>query len=98
MARFVAFDAIFFLLPFAIYGAWLIFTRGTAKNLADWQVRTIAYLAIAGSLFLFTTILILTSTGDDHQAGVYVPAHVDNGVIVPAHVEPIPGKPTTPVP
>ena len=88
MARYLAFDAIFFLLPFALYAAWLIFTRGTLKNLDDWQVRTIAYLTIAGSTILLGAILAFTSFNQAAPSSVYVPAHTENGVIVPGHFEP----------
>jgi hypothetical protein len=90
MARYIAFDAVFFFLPFALYAAWLVFTRGSLKNLEDWQIRTIAYLTIAGSGLLLGTILILTSFNQAPAGGTYVPAHIENGVIVPAHVVPAP--------
>jgi hypothetical protein len=88
MARYLAFDAIFFLVPFALYAAWLIFTRGSLKNLDDWQVRTIAYLAIAGSALLLGAIFAFTSFNQVSPNQVYVPAHLENGVIVPGHFEP----------
>ena len=87
MARYVAFDAVFFLLPFAIYAAWLIFTRGSLKNLDDWQVRTIAYLAIAGSALLLVAIIAFTSFTSVPPTSRYVPAHYENGVLVPEHFE-----------
>ena len=61
MARYIAIDAVFFLLPFALYAGWLFATRGSLRNLDDWQVRTIAYLAIAGSALLLTAIFAFTS-------------------------------------
>jgi hypothetical protein len=92
MARYIAFDAIFFLLPFALYAAWLLFSRGSMKNLDDWQVRTIAYLAIAGSAFLLIAIFAFTSFTKQPTEGVYVPAHIENGVLVPGHIEPAPAQ------
>ena len=50
MARFLAFDAIFFLLPFAAYALWLVATRGSLTNIANWQARTIAILALGGAI------------------------------------------------
>jgi hypothetical protein len=92
MARYIAFDAIFFLLPFVLYAAWLFFTRGSMKNLDDWQVRTIAYLAIAGSALLLAAIFAFTSFTKQPTEGVYVPAHIENGVLVPGHIEPAPAQ------
>jgi len=87
MARYVAFDAVFFLLPLCLYAVYLIFTRGSLKNLDDWQVRTIAYLAIAGSALLLVAIFAFTSFTQEPPSGIYVPAHMENGVIVPGHFE-----------
>ena len=87
MARYIAFDAVFFLVPFAIYAAWLIFTRGSLKNLDDWQVRTLAYLTIAGSALLLVAVFAFTSFNQVPPSGVYVPAHIENGVIVPGHFD-----------
>ena len=87
MARYLAFDAVFFLLPFGLYAAWLIFTRGSMKNLEDWQVRTLAYLTIAGSALLLAAIFAFTSFNQEPPSGVYVPAHTVNGEIVPGHFE-----------
>jgi hypothetical protein len=87
MTRFLAFDAVFFLVPFGLYAAWLIFTRGSLKNLDDWQVRTLAYLTIAGSALLLAAIFAFTSFNQEPPSGVYVPAHIENGVIVRGHFE-----------
>ncbi len=57
MPRVIAFNALFFLLPFGIYGAWLLMTRGSLRNASDWPVRTIAYLAIGGAVLMIAGIL-----------------------------------------
>ena len=44
MVRLIALNAIFFLLPFAGYAAWLVATRGTTGGRRDWPARTIGYL------------------------------------------------------
>jgi hypothetical protein len=90
MARYIAIDIVFFLLPFAAYAAWLFVTRGSMGNVDDWQVRTIAYLSIAGAGLLLGAILAFTSFNQAPPDGVYVPAHVENGRIVPGHIEPAP--------
>jgi uncharacterized protein DUF6111 len=90
MARFIAIDAVFFLLPFAAYALWLVFTRGSARNIDDWQVRTIAYLAIAGAGLLLGAVIAFISFAEVAPDQVYVPAHIENGAIVPGHFEPAP--------
>jgi hypothetical protein len=87
MARFLAFDAIFFLLPFAFYAAWLIATRGTAGGSADWPVRTIAYLAISGAAFMVAALVAFTSFSGAPPGSRYRPATIENGKLVPGHFE-----------
>jgi len=87
MARYIAIDVVFFLLPFAAYAAWLFFTRGSMRNADDWQVRTIAYLSIAGAGLLLGAILAFISFSEAPPDGVYVPAHVEDGRIIPGHIE-----------
>jgi len=88
MGRFLVLDAVFFLLPFAAYAAWLVFTRGSLSNVEDWQARTIAYLALGGAVLLIAALVTFTSYGIIPPGGTYMPAHLENGRIVPGHVEP----------
>ncbi|MCR4283429.1 MAG: DUF6111 family protein [Bauldia sp.] len=87
MVRFVAFDAIFFLLPFAAYALWLIITRRTLTNAADWQVRTIAYLALAGAALMIAALVVFVHLDTSPPGGRYVPAHIENGEIIPGHID-----------
>jgi hypothetical protein len=87
MARYIAIDLVFFLLPFALYAAYLIFTRGSMRNLDDWQVKTIAYLSIAGSALLLVAVFAFTHFVQAPPDSVYVPAHMEDGVLVPGHFE-----------
>jgi hypothetical protein len=85
MARFLAFDAIFFLLPFAAYALWLVATRGSLTNIANWQARTIAILALGGAVLVLGSIVVFVHLGGAPPGGTYVPAHMEDGVIVPGH-------------
>jgi hypothetical protein len=87
MARFFAFDAIFFLLPFAAYAVWLVATRGTAGIAADWPVRTIGYLAVAGAALMVAILVVFTSFAGAPPGSHYRPARIENGRIVPGHFE-----------
>ena len=59
MGRLVAFNALFFLLPFAIYAGWLLVTRGSAGNPAYWPLRTIGFLALGGALVTIAALVTL---------------------------------------
>ena len=87
MARFLAFDAIFFLLPFAGYAVWLVATRGHTGTAADWPMRTIGYLAIAGAVLLVATLVVFTSFAGAPPGSRYKPASFENGKLVPDHFE-----------
>jgi hypothetical protein len=88
MTRLVAFDALFFLLPFAVYALWLMITRGSLSNISDWQAKTIAWLAAGGAALMVAVLVIFVHTGSAPTGGTYIPAHVDeDGNIVPGHFE-----------
>lgn len=87
MARFLVFDAIFFLLPFALYALWLVATRGSLSNIADWQARTIAALAVGGAVLVIGSIVVFVHFGGEPPGGKYIPAHMEDGKIVPGHFE-----------
>jgi hypothetical protein len=87
MARFLAFNAIFFLLPFAGYAAWLVATRGSTGTAADWPVRKIGYLAITGAAFMVAALVAFTSFAGAPPGSRYKPATIENGKLVPGHFE-----------
>lgn len=91
MPRLVAFDAVFFLLPFVVYAAWLLVTRGTVRNSADWPAKVIGYLGLAGAVLLVLAVVVFISFERGEPGAVYVPAKVgEDGKIIPGHFEPPP--------
>lgn len=76
MPRVIVFNALFFLLPFGIYAAYLLATRGTLGRASDWPVRTIAYLAIGGAVLMVAAILafIHFDTGPTNECEAAVAA------------------------
>jgi hypothetical protein len=87
MARLLAFDAVFFLVPFVVYAAWLFSTRGNVGGAADWPMRTIGYLAIGGAAVMLLALVVFISFQSGAPGKHYVPAKTENGVIVPGHFE-----------
>ena len=88
MTRLVAFDALFFLIPFAVYALWLLITRGSLSNIADWQARTIAWLAAGGAALMIAVLVIFVHFGTPPTGGTYIPPYVDDdGDIVAGHFE-----------
>jgi len=88
MARLIAFNAIFFLLPFAVYAGWLIATRGSANNPAYWPLRTIGFLALGGVTLMAAGLIIFIHFSSAPPGATYRPATLDeNGRIVPGTLE-----------
>ena len=87
MARLVAFNVIFFLLPFGIYAGWLLATRGSVRQAGDWPIRTITWLAVGGAVLMIIALVAFTQFGGAAPGGKYVPAQVIDGVLVPGHFE-----------
>ena len=87
MARVVAFNVIFFLLPFGVYAAWMLATRGTVGSASDWPLRTITWLAVGGAALMIIAVIAFLQFDAGAPGGKYVPAQVIDGVLVPGHFE-----------
>jgi hypothetical protein len=87
MARVVVFDVLLFLLPVAAYSVWLVMTRGSFANATDWQVKTIAFLGIAGGVLLVGTLVAFVTFQTSPPGHEYEPAHLEDGTIVHGHFE-----------
>jgi len=88
MGRVVAFNAVFFLLPFAFYAAWLFVTRGTANNPSDWTLKTIGLLALGGAIFMVAALIIFLQFSAAPPNANYRPATLgEDGRIVPGQLE-----------
>ena len=74
-----------FVVPFAIYGLYLLLLRvraTTPQHKHPWAGLLIAGLALVVASFIYTGL-----TEGESTKGVYVPPHVENGKVVPGHVE-----------
>lgn len=86
MARFFAFNIFFFLLPFAAYAVYLLATRGSFRNVSEWQARTVAWLALGGSIIMVASLVYFAQYETGDAESVYVPAQFEDGRIVPGHM------------
>ena len=72
-----------FLIPFAIYAAFLFGTRAGVLHPESWPLRTIAKLALV-SLVLTTVSLVLLAHFSGAPPGTTdVPARIENGKLSP---------------
>jgi hypothetical protein len=84
----VIFDLLLFLLPFALYGAYLRLRKqdeDTPSGPHPWTALFAAGLALVAASFVFWGLI-----EDRNQKGVYVPPHLEDGRLVPGQVIPEP--------
>ncbi len=85
MIRRFLYEALLFLLPFALYAAYLRLAKqdeSDAQRKHPWT-----FLFASGLVLVAASFLIWGITEGSGQQGVYVPPHVEDGRVVPGHVE-----------
>ena len=86
MIRRILLDLLLFLLPFVLYAIyWRLARKGDPEQAArphPWAMLFIAGLALVAASFVW-----LGLTEGEHEKGVYVPPHNENGKVVPGHIE-----------
>ena len=85
MTRAVIQGLVLFLLPFVLFGAYLVVRRRNPLLWSHWSSQS-AWLTIAGLGFVVIS-LIATALLEDRQTGAYVPTHIENGRVVPGHFQ-----------
>jgi len=85
MTRAVIQGLVLFLLPFVLFGIYLVIRRRNPLLWSHWSSQSV-WLTIAGLSFV---VLSLIATGflDDRQTGAYVPSRVENGRVIPGHFQ-----------
>jgi len=75
-----------FLSPFAVYALYLLLRARYPLEVEHWTRRRVSImtlLGLAAAVFGLIAINALAPRG----RGVYVPAHVENGVLIPGRIE-----------
>jgi len=72
-----------FLIPFAVYAAFLIATRSGLLTQASWPMHVIAKLAIGSLLLVAVSFVLLAHFSGAPPNSTYIPAHIENGRLVP---------------
>lgn len=85
MTRAVVQGVILFLLPFVLFGAYLVVLRRNPLLWSHWSDKSL-WLTIAGLSFVVMS-LIATGLLDERRTGTYVPTRVENGRVIPGHFE-----------
>ncbi len=80
------------LLPFLVYGAWLVLSRRKAQLAGEdaeheWREAPWTWLLIAGLGLLIASLVGLALVEGDPRGKTYVPPQFIDGEIVPARTE-----------
>jgi hypothetical protein len=84
----ILFDGLLFLLPFALYAAYLRLRQHDEDMPAKqhpWTALFVSGLLLVAASFVFWGLF-----ENANQRGVYVPPHLENGRLVPGRVVPEP--------
>jgi hypothetical protein len=86
MLRIALIDVLMFSLPFFVYGAYMIATKGTSP--ADvWQGAPVVWLLAAGFGLLLITMATLISFSGGKPGGTYHPPTIEDGIIKPGKID-----------
>ncbi len=83
MIRPVLTEVAIFLIPFAVYAAFLLATRSGLLVQSSWPMHVLAKLAIGALLLVVVSFLLLAEFSGAPPDSTYIPAHIENGRLVP---------------
>jgi hypothetical protein len=72
-----------FLIPFAVYAAFLLATRSGLLVQTSWPLPIIAKLAVGSLLLVVVSLILLAHFSGASPNSTYIPAHIENGKLVP---------------
>lgn len=72
-----------FLIPFAVYAAFLLATRAGVLDVNSWPMHVVVRLSIGALALVIVSLLLLAHFSGASPDSTYVPAHVENGRLVP---------------
>jgi dolichyl-phosphate-mannose--protein O-mannosyl transferase len=74
-----------FLIPFALYAAFLVFRARHPLLAESWSRGTLSWLSLAGLALAIAGVIYMGFFGAEQ--GAYVPARVENGRLLPGHFQ-----------
>ena len=83
MIRPVLMELGIFLIPFAIYAAYLIANRVDFMIAASWPPHIVVRLSLAALVLVVVSFVLLANFSASPPDSTYIPAHLENGKLVP---------------
>lgn len=72
-----------FLIPFALFALFLFATRNGVMLKSSWPLQVVIRLAVAASILVIASLVLLAQFSGAPPGSTYVPAHIENGRLVP---------------
>ena len=72
-----------FLIPFAVYAAFLLATRSGLLVQSSWPLHILAKLSIGALLLVVISFVLLAHYSGAPPHSTYIPAHIENGKLIP---------------
>jgi hypothetical protein len=72
-----------FLIPFAVYAAFLIANRVDFMVASAWPAHIVVRLSLAAVLLVVVSFILLAHFSGAPPDSTYIPAHIENGKLVP---------------
>jgi len=72
-----------FLIPFAVYAAFLVASRSGVWVKSSWPLHIVGKLAVSAFLLVIVSLLLLAHFSGAPPGSTYTPARIENGKLVP---------------
>lgn len=76
-------ELLLFLLPFALYAAFLVATRTGVLDTGSWPPRVLITLTICALILMIVSFFFLAHFFGEPAGSNYVPPHMEDGKLVP---------------
>jgi hypothetical protein len=76
-------EILVFLIPFAVYAAFLLATRSGLMLQSSWPLHVLVRLVIGALLLVVASLVLLAQFSGSPPNSTYVPAHIEHGKLVP---------------
>lgn len=82
MIRPVLTEIAIFLIPFAIYAAFLFASRSGVWVKSSWPLHIVGKLAVAAFLLVVVSLVLLAQYSGAPPGATYTPAHIKDGKLI----------------
>lgn len=77
-----------FLAPFAVYAAFLFFTKSSVLDRFNWPPKVVLTLTIVSLILMIGSFIAIAHFSGASPGSTYEPAHMEGGKFVPGRVKP----------